>query len=424
MASAIGNFAEGVFQGTGLGTLLKDYKHASKLFVGGNYRLAPKMGFLFHVAFDLDPAITRMSATNILEAGMLVKAAQLPKYTIENKTYNAYNRVNIAQTKLKYDPITITFHDDSADTIRDLWYDYMSYYYRDTDYTPDKYLQNTKYNTMQSQSWGFSPSTVAGNSVTTNATVVPTNGRLLQRIRLYSLHQKQFTEYVLINPTIISFQHGQHTNSGDAAPLEHTMTLSYETVLYNYGSVQSGAPEGFATLHYDGSPSPLGIPSLAGDFVSGLTAGAGIGGVVGGVVNGLTGQQPKVPDTQLPGNRTPFSSATGVGGLSSLLNQIALGVSKGNNPLKNLSVPTIAGYASTLLSSGTSATGILGGLGGFISPSGATPNTLTASANSTPVYLQSQLNQALPATGDGASSNGEDVSAVLAQQQINDIGSV
>jgi hypothetical protein len=394
------SFLNQVYQGTGLGSYVKDYKHAARLFVDGNYRLSPKMGFLFHVAFDLDRSLTRMQSNDILEAGMLVKSVQLPKYTFDTKTNNAYNRPNVVQTKIKYDPITITFHDDSADVIRDLWYDYMSYYYRDTDYSPSKYLQNTKYNTMDPDHWGFTPS----GSVTPSTSAIPTGNRLLQTIRLYSLHQKQFTEYVLINPTITSFQHGQHQNSGDAAPMEHTMTVAYETVLYNYGSVSTGnAPTGFATLHYDGSPSPLGLPSLAGSLINSVTGG-GIGGTVGSVINSLTGQQPRVPDTQLPGNRTPFATAKGVGGVGSLLSQIALGISKGNNPLQNLTVPTLAGYATTLTGSG-GISGLLGAAGGLSSPNGSTPGSLLSSATSSVVSFFKGSGQA--PVGSGASSNGE-----------------
>lgn len=395
------SFINQVYQGIGLGDLVKDYKHASKIFVDGNYRLAPKMGFLFHIAFDLDPNLTRMSTTDILEAGMLVKTMQLPKYTIENKTNNAYNRPNIVQTKIKYDPVTITFHDDSSDVIRSLWYDYMSYYYRDTDQTPDKYLLNTKYNDMQTQSWGFTPS---GSAVPgTNA--LPTGSRLINRIRLYSLHQKQFTEYVLINPQITSFQHGQHSQS-ESNTMEHTMTVSYETVLYNYGTIVPGADISFAELHYDGTPSPLGIPSLAGSVIGALTGGVGVMGI--GAVNKA--------DNQLPGGRVPFDTSKGTSGAVALLNQIALGVSKGNNPLKNLNIPTIAGYAATLAGGGVA--GILGGSGGPSLPNGLTAGSILAGAAGSAVGLAEKGATAIgnffsssPPPTSQATSNGEAIAS-------------
>jgi len=381
------NFLKQVYQGTGLGALAKDYKHASKIFVAGNYRLAPKFGFLFHVAFDINLEVSRQSKTDILEAGMLVKTMQLPKYTVENKTYNAYNRVNIAQTKLKYEPVTITFHDDNSDIIRDMWYDYMSYYYRDTDYQPAKYLQETKYNTRENQSWGYTPSKVLSNSK-----------RLIERVRLYSLHQKRFTEYVLINPQITSFQHGEH-QQGENNFMQNSMTLSYETVLYNYGDIVSGQNINFADLHYDHTPSPLGLPSLTESTVSALTNGAGVFG-------GLIGGQDRV-DHQLPGDRTKFTGATKPGGLAALTNQVLLGVSKGNNPFKNLSVPTVAGYAATLTGSG-GIMGILGSSGGPNYATGLTLGTVLAAGAASAVTWPAR--QFAPSPGTKSTSNGETVS--------------
>ena len=380
------SFVSQVYQGTGLGTLVKDYKHASKIFVDSNFRLAPKMGFLFHIAFDINPQITRMSATDILEAGMLVKSMQLPSYTMENKTMNMYNRPNIVQTKLKYDPITITFHDDSSDIIRDLWYDYMSYHYRDTDYSPTTYLQASKYNERQKQGWGFQPSTSTPGNTGAD--------RLIQRVRMYSLHQKRFTEYVLINPTITSFKHGQHTNASDAGAMEHTMTLGYETVLYNYGTIDSGQDTDFAQLHYDNSPSPLGVPALAGSLLSEVING---GGVLGTIVGAATGTQPKTGDIQLSGGRTPFvNNSSSQGGLGNLLGQVALGVSKGNNPFKNLSVPTVGGMIGTVLGSG--------GISGML-------NGQSGGSNNGGFYLQGTPSDQI--LGTGATSNGDSIGGVF-----------
>jgi len=409
------SFLNQVYQGTGLGAYVKDYKHASRIFVDGNYRLAPKYGFLFHIAFDLDPSLTRMSTTDILEAGMLVKTMQLPKYTIENKTLNAYNRVNIAQTKLKYDPVTVTFHDDSADVIRDLWYDWMSFYYRDTDQTPDKYLQNTKYDQMLTQNWGYTPSSP---SVPSSAAPGSTPSRLLQRIRMYSLHQKQFTEYVLINPQITAFQHGQH-QQGENTTMEHSMTVSYETVLYNYGTIVPGANSSFAELHYDNSPSPLGIPSLAASVVDSFTGGAGLLGF------GATDRA----DHQLPGNRTPFDTTKGTSGITALFNQVALGISKGNNPLQNLSIPTVAGYAQTLFGSG-GVSGALNSVGGIGFPSGATASTLISGAAATGVSMASRGVSAVgslfssPKTTAQATSNGEAIASDFGSPELDPFGSL
>jgi hypothetical protein len=220
-------------------TKVRDYQHANKIFVSNSYELSPKHAYLFHVAFDVNSTLSRLPNLEKIQLGMMVKTVSLPKYSIDTKTMNAYNRPNIVQNKIKYEPISITFHDDSADVVRDFWYDYMSHYYRDSDYSPSLYQQNTRYNEQQNEHWGYLPAKYQSNGSVE---------RLLNFIKIYSLHQKRFTEYILVNPTITGFQHGQHSYSDSTGTLEHSMTVGYETVLYNYGTVKlGGEPDGFAT---------------------------------------------------------------------------------------------------------------------------------------------------------------------------------
>jgi len=242
--SSLNDFVSGLLHGP----QIRDWRHGNKIFGATNFGLKPKDSFLFHVSFDINSAVSRLPNQEALEVGMLVKSIQIPKYTFETKTMNEYNRTAIVQQKIKYDPISITFHDDNSDVVRDFWYNYMSHYYRDSDYTPSSYTQPTKYNKLNQNFWGYQP-----NAYSSNGAVE----RLLNTIKIYSLHQKSFTEYILINPIITGFQHGQHVQ-GQNEFMENTMTLAYESVLYNYGTIKHGAePAGFATLNYDTTPSPL-----------------------------------------------------------------------------------------------------------------------------------------------------------------------
>ena len=254
-------------QQIGTGDQVKDYKHASRLFVDNNYALSPKYTWLYHVFFDLNPGITRVNTQMQMEAGMLVKSADLPKFRVDTKTYNNYNRPAIAQSKARFEDISITFHDDQSDVVRKLWFDYYDFYYRDMDNSygdatgsinPIYQAQNKQRLGQRNQfnRFGYSP-----RSPSTMST------QYIQAIRIYSLHQKKFSEYTLINPVINSFRHGTHT-AGSEGSMEHTMTISYETVLYATGWAKA-ARGGFAQLHYDKSPSPLtpaggGTNSFAG----------------------------------------------------------------------------------------------------------------------------------------------------------------
>lgn len=351
MANAINEF----FSQLGAGTNIKDAKHASKLFVDSNYRLVPKSGYMYHVAFDFNPLLNRLSNDSVLESGMLVKAAQLPKFTIDNKTYNAYNRPNVVQTKLKYDPVTITFHDDSADIIRYFWWNYVSHYYRDSDHTMQEFSQPTKYTERQSQSWGYGPANYSSNG---------TVERMLTAIRIYSLHQRNFTEYTLINPTITAFKFGDHASSSTEL-METSMSVAYESVLYSYGQVVPGQTvNGFGVLHYDKTPSPLtpqggGTQSILGP---------------GGLFSALDSVDHQLGQGNFFGAAlTAFKSFNNFKGANfgqmagTELKQIGTNILTGNNPLAKIQIPTLGGGSSN----GSNTFGVAGGASALLMALGA-----------------------------------------------------
>jgi hypothetical protein len=231
---------------------MKDYAHASYIFRTGNYRLAPKYQFLFYVRFNLNKEHSMYQGLNgttgdTSEVGALVKTISLPKFTAELKTLNAYNRVNIVQTKLKYDPVTIRFHDDGADTIRKLWYDYYSFYYRDSDYADGLYGAPHKYLGRATDLWGYTLRDNDGKFDT----------RLINNIQIYSFHQKKFSEVTLHNPLISSFRHGEHDMAQGTGVMEQEMTVQFETVTYSSGYFTSENFGSDMLLNYDNKPSTM-----------------------------------------------------------------------------------------------------------------------------------------------------------------------
>jgi len=244
---------------------MRDYQHASRLFVGNNFERMPKYGFLFHVFFDIDRNLSEVLKSQPSELGLMVKSTDLPKFTVATKTYNSYNRPNIVQSKIAFDPISITFHDDSANLVRNFWYDYYRYHYRDSDHGDNAsnafYKKNYKYSNRDLKKFGYTTRDDYSESV---ETIRP----YLRSIRIYSLHQKRFSEYILINPVIKNFRHGQHDYSNGTGIMESTMTVEYETVLYQSGATSRATVNGFTELHYDQTRSPLrtygGVKSIFG----------------------------------------------------------------------------------------------------------------------------------------------------------------
>lgn len=220
---------------------VRDWAHASRTFVDGNYRLAPKYKFIFYVLFGVNPqAVGAKSHTEELEVGQLVKTVDLPKFDVDVQEYNQYNRTRNVQTKMHYDPITITFHDDTANVVRNFWYKYYSYYNHDPQYQESEYFYNDRYRIRSKDRWGMK-----GDKVQP----------FLNYIKIYSLSQKVASEYTLINPIIEQFNFDTHDNSAVSEVMQHTMTVRYETV--KMGTQFASDIPGFGELHYDTRPSPL-----------------------------------------------------------------------------------------------------------------------------------------------------------------------
>lgn len=310
----------------GKGDEIRDYQHAARTFIDSQYRLSPKIGSMFHVFVDVNQNIASLDQGNQIEIGMMAKSVTLPKFTFQTKTLNSYNRKTINQERVNYDPVTITFHDDSADVVRDFWYGYFSYYYRDSDHQLPLYNLETKYDLRKEQKWGFTPKV--------GSTAEP----YINAIYIYSLHQKSFSSYILIKPTITSFQHGQHT-AGEYAPIEHTMSLAYEAVQYETGPVSEGSVQGFSSIHYDKTPSPLS--SIGGGTTSILGPG-GLVDSIGGVTTNL--QNGNLLGAALTGFRTfnNFKNADLKQVATAELAQTAVNVLKGQNTQSTVFVPTMS----------------------------------------------------------------------------------
>lgn len=306
------------------GVPTQPYQHAAKLFLSDNYRLAPKQTFLYYVVINVDPSQSAFgggflgSVLNFadrfqaFENGLLVKRIDLPKYTINNKVINEYNKKSVVTTHLTYEPITVTFHDDAADVITNFWNDYYTFYFRDSDYGVESYRAPTLYNERNKVGWGFSPHNGGVNS----NTGVPIKS-LIKNIRIFSLHNKRFTEYCLINPSLTSWRHGEHDSSQGTGTMQNVMTVQYEAVKYYTGYINPVSVDGFSLLYYDTTPSPISTST------TNIYTDAGILGAIDGAPKDLAR-----PDGQF-----------GAGGpLSSILSAY-----RAYNNLKNVNLKTVVG---------------------------------------------------------------------------------
>jgi hypothetical protein len=230
-------------------------------------RLAPRQKFQFYVNFELDKNAvrsTQFSDRHSQEIGFLVKTADLPRYSFDSIVKNQYNRKKIVYKQINYDPINLAFHDDAAGIINAMWSLYYGYYVHDR-HNPRAAYDETKYRTTKTPKDNFRYG--LDNQI---------GPPFFKAINLYTMSRRRFLGYTLINPRIKSWSHSQGDYSL-SEPMEHTMQLEYEAVIYSGGRVSRNSPKGFATLHYDNLPSPL---SIAGGGLSRLT---GEGGVLDGL---------------------------------------------------------------------------------------------------------------------------------------------
>ena len=247
MSNAFNNF----LSSTG-NTNLRDYQHASRLYVDENYAYSPKLGFLYYVVFNINPdAIIdqQWRNTGAMDVGLLVKKVDLPKFTIATETLNQYNRKTVVPTKLTYTPVGVEFHDDNFDVINKLWINYYKHYFADSTYGTNGEVpvefRDTKYGETDYQ-----------YGIYDNRVKVP----FLTSIEIYSLHQQNFTQVTLINPKITEWAHDSMNQSEGSKVMQNRMQVAYESVLYDYGQIVAESnPPGFTSVYYDKTPSPYQV---------------------------------------------------------------------------------------------------------------------------------------------------------------------
>ena len=324
------DFLKGFFGGQGL----KDYAHASKTFLTNGYELAPRNKFLFHVYFNINTSQIPTLAAVFPEdskssLSLLVKTIQLPSFSIDTETLNQYNRKRVIQKKINYQPVQVEFHDDGGDLSRNMWYNYYSYYYKDSNQqygsasnqngsigavanepgfaygVRDIYANNRTVN-----DWGFigeayDQGNAGGPGVGSGGDQSSGKPPFFRDITIYGMDQHKFASYVLINPLIKTWDHDTYSYAESGGIMSNKMTIEYETVKYYSGAIGGSRPDtnvkGFADpAHYDNIRSSLARPgstrSVLGQgglldagvgIVEDLQSG-GVAGIIGAVQKGGT----------------------------------------------------------------------------------------------------------------------------------------
>jgi hypothetical protein len=287
---------------------LRDYTHASKTFRPNFYQNTPKYKFLFHTYFDINQAIYQYGGLggfggmdNRQNLGLLVKEIALPNYVFDTSILNQYNRKRIIQNKIKYQPISITFHDDNAGQATKIWEAYYRYNYRDADKASPDSVNNqlnlleggSSLSSLRRNIYDSTNINSGGNWGFTGDAYNQSNRKpaFFNNIVIYGLSRKQFTKYTLVNPIITDFKHDTYNYDQGSGIMQNSMTVDYETVLYDYGAIDGGSPDSTVTNfgldeNYDRRLSPIAFPGSNRTILGQGGLVDGIGGVVEGLATG------------------------------------------------------------------------------------------------------------------------------------------
>jgi len=279
-----GNFGKGLLGGiTKPKGIMADWQHASRTFVDDTFRLAPRHKFLYYVVFDINPSshnATSFTSKHSQEVALLCKTADLPKFNFETVSKNQYNRKKLLYKSMNYEPVNITLHDDNTGIVSSMWAIYYAAYIQDRK-LPLNAFEDLHYRG-------------AGTSFDSYRYGLDNDKRydFFRSISIYTMSRSRFNGYTLVNPRIQSWNHGT-VDYADGGTMESAMTIQYESVQYSTGTVKNNSPKGFATLHYDVTPSPL---SVQGGGTSALFGGggvlAGIESIFGDVAGGASFNSP------------------------------------------------------------------------------------------------------------------------------------
>jgi hypothetical protein len=289
---------------------------------------------LFHVYFNINkeriaPLQQVFDTSDKTAIGLLVKTIQLPNFSIDTEVLNQYNRKRIVQKKINYQPVRVEFHDDAGDLVRNLWYNYFSYYYTDPNQQYGSAPATNGTNGPSTTQPGFSYSNrdiyaadrpvndwgFIGESYgqgTNDLTSGPVEGTgkpaFFNDITIYGLSQHRFAQYTLINPIIKDWNHDTYDYSQGNGTMNNTVTIEYETVKYYTGAIGSSRPDtnvkGFAdpdrydliksSLARPGSTSSVlgkgGLIDAGVGIIEDLQSG-GVAGVVGAIQKAATVNQ-------------------------------------------------------------------------------------------------------------------------------------
>jgi len=171
--------------------------------------LTPRQKFNFSLILDrFDNASTVFTRVSSVTA---------PSFNVDSVLMNQYNKKRVVQTRLNYDPVTVTFYDTNDNEWHDIMTNYIAHYYNDGN--------------------GIARRTTLEGSETVNPLFetdlgyTPTADRYyFPKIRINQHgYRNEFREYTLINPIITGID-ADTMDYSDSQPVMYSVTFQPESV--------------------------------------------------------------------------------------------------------------------------------------------------------------------------------------------------
>ncbi len=141
----------------------------------------------------------------------------VPSYTVDTTMLNQYNKKRVVQTRINYEPVTVSFYDTFDNQWHNLMRDYLAHYFNGG----EGIRQRTSLE---------GPTTVNPNFVTDLGFTPNASRYFFPRVKIIQNgYRNRFRETVLINPTIVSIT-GDTLDYSDSNPVMFSVTFQPESI--------------------------------------------------------------------------------------------------------------------------------------------------------------------------------------------------
>jgi len=256
---------EGIFGGIfDQGVYLRDSRHAANAFGLNKSDLSngtPRHKFEFFVKINfnnVDPDVRNFVRSFFVDPAeqailhTMIKSINMPSMQIDTTTLNQYNKKRVSQTKINYNPISITFHDSVEGRTLRLWEMYYEYYFRDG-LAPQKLEVGTSKPTSFLDAFVGAFTGQNGSTANRKATEfkpddtitdrfkdnygynlarVGNEKYLIDTIEIYQVHGGKFSRTDIIRPRVSGFTHDTLDYEDSAGLVEMKLDFEYEGVVY------------------------------------------------------------------------------------------------------------------------------------------------------------------------------------------------